>query len=159
VILTGTWRIDDFLAASAKADSPLNNGYTPRIFPNMFKEDAVWADNHSWVLLRGGNDDKTRKASLTFMKFMWDNNINWARGGGHLPASLTAMQTYSKLPQRENVVRISEIGKAMPKEVRRQFGFQSIVGEEVNNIINGGKPAAKAAADAQDRADQLLKTR
>ena len=159
VILTGTWRIDDFLAASAKADSPLNNGYTPRIFPNMFKQDAVWADNHSWVLLRGGNDDKTRKASLTFMKFMWDNNINWARGGGHLPASLTAMQTYSKLPQRENVVRISEIGKAMPKEVRRQFGFQSIVGEEVNNIINGGKPAAKAAADAQDRADQLLKTR
>ena len=69
------------------------------------------------------------------------------------------MADYSKLPQRANVVKISEIGKAMPKEVRRQFGFQSIIGEEVNNIINGGKPAAKAAADAQERADQLLKTR
>ena len=34
---------------------------------------------------RGGNDDKTRKASLIFLKFLWDHNFNWARGGGHLP--------------------------------------------------------------------------
>jgi hypothetical protein len=69
------------------------------------------------------------------------------------------MDEYAKLPERANVVRISEIGRAMPKEVRRQFGFQSIIGEEINNIINGGKPAAKAASDAQERTDQLLKSR
>jgi multiple sugar transport system substrate-binding protein len=159
VMLTGTWRIDDFVAASGKADSPLKDGYAARIFPNLFKEEVVWADNHSWVLLRGGNDEKTRKASLTFMKFLWDNNHNWARGGGHLPVRQSAMAEYAKLPQRANVVKISEIGRAMPKEVRRQFGFQSIIGEEINNIINGGKPAAKAASDAQERADQLLKNR
>ncbi|HEX2134891.1 MAG TPA: extracellular solute-binding protein [Microvirga sp.] len=159
VMLTGTWRIDDFLAAQAKPDSPLKDGYTARIFPNLFKEEVVWADNHSWVLLRGGNDDKTRKAAMTFLKFMWDNNINWARGGGHLPVRISAMEEYGKLPERANVVRISEIGRSLPKEVRRQFGFQSIIGEEINNVINGGKPAAKAAADAQERADQLLKSR
>jgi multiple sugar transport system substrate-binding protein len=159
VMLTGTWRIDDFLAAQAKPDSALKDGYTARIFPNLFKEDVVWADNHSWVLLRGGNDDKTRKAAITFLKFMWDNNLNWARGGGHLPVRASVMAEYAKLPERANVVRISEIGRAMPKEVRRQFGFQSIIGEEINNIINGGKPAAKAASDAQERTDQLLKSR
>jgi multiple sugar transport system substrate-binding protein len=159
VMLTGTWRIDDFVAARSKPDSALKEGYTPRIFPNLFKEDAVWADNHSWVLLRGGNDEKTRKAALTFLKFMWDNNINWARGGGHLPVRVSAMEEYAKLPERSHVIRISEIGRGMPKEVRRQFGIQSIIGEEVNNIINGGKPAAKAASDAQERVDQLLKSR
>jgi len=159
VMLTGTWRIDDFVSARSKPDSALKDGYTPRIFPNLFKEDAVWADNHSWVLLRGGNDEKTRKASLTFLKFMWDNNLNWARGGGHLPVRVSAMDEYAKLPERSHVIRISEIGRAMPKEVRRQFGIQSIIGEEVNNVINGGKPAAKAASDAQERVDQLLKSR
>lgn len=159
VMLTGTWRIDDFLAAKAKPDSALKEGYTARIFPNLFKEEAVWADNHSWVLLRGGNDEKTRKASMTFLKFMWDNNVHWARGGGHLPVRTSAMAEYSKLPERANITKITEIGRALPKEVRRQFGLQSIIGEEINNVINGGKPAAKAAADAQERADQLLKTR
>jgi multiple sugar transport system substrate-binding protein len=159
VMLTGTWRIDDFLAARATADSALKEGYTARIFPNLFTEDAVWADNHSWVLLRGGNDARTRKSALTFLKFMWNHNIHWARGGGHLPVRSSAMAEYAQLPERANVVKISEIGRAMPKDVRRQFGFQSIIGEEINNVINGGKPAAQAASDAQERADQLLKSR
>ncbi len=90
---------------------------------------------------------------------MWDNNINWARGGGHLPVRMSVMDEYAKLPERSHIIRISEIGRGLPKEVRRQFGIQSIVGEEVNNIINGGKPAAKAASDAQERVDQLLKSR
>ena len=159
VMLTGTWRIDDFLAAQAKPDSPLKEGYTARIFPNLFKEEVVWADNHSWVLLRGGNTDATRKASLTFLKFLWDNNGNWARGGGHLPVRQSAVAEYAKLPERPNIVRISEIGRSLPKDVRRQFGFQALIGEEINNVINGGKSAATAASDAQGRAEQLLTNR
>lgn len=159
VMLTGTWRIDDFLAARAKPDSALKEGYTPRIFPNLYKEEAVWSDNHSWVLMRAGNTDATRKAAMTFLKFMWDNNPNWARGGGHLPIRKSAMDDYAKLPERANVIRIAEIGRALPKEVRRQFGFQALIGEEINNIINGGKSAAKAASDAQERAEQLLRNR
>ena len=69
------------------------------------------------------------------------------------------MAEYAKLPERPNIMRISEIGRALPKDVRRQFGFQSLIGEEINNVINGGKSAAKAASDAQERADQLLKNR
>jgi ABC-type glycerol-3-phosphate transport system substrate-binding protein len=43
--------------------------------------------------------------------------------------------------------------------VRRQFGFQSLIGEEINNMINGGKPIDQALKDAQERADQLLSRR
>lgn len=160
VMLTGTWRIDDFLAAAQKPDSPLRDGgYTARIFPNLFTTDATWADNHSWVLLRGGNDDRTRRAAMTFLKFMWDNNLNWARGGGHLPARQSVLAEYAQLPLRQYVTHITAIGRGLPKEVRRQFGVQSIIGEEINNIINGGKPFLAAVTDAQSRTDQLLRTR
>jgi multiple sugar transport system substrate-binding protein len=157
IYFTGTWRIDDLLAAAAKPDTGLKE-YTARIYPNMFKQDAVWADNHSWVMLRGGNNDKTRAASRIFLKYLWDQNYQWARGGGHLPVRSSVMEQYSKLPERANIMRITEIGKALPHDVRRQFGFQALIGEEINNMING-KPQAQALKDSQERADQLLSRR
>jgi multiple sugar transport system substrate-binding protein len=158
VYLTGTWRIDDLLAAAQKPDTGLKE-YTARIFPNLFKEDAVWADNHSWVLLRGGTTPQTRKAAQVFLKYLWDNNNQWARGGGHLPVRASMLAEYGKLPERPNVMKITEIGKALPHDVRRQFGFQALIGEEINNVINGNKPVAQALKDAQERADQLLSRR
>ncbi len=158
VLLTGTWRIDDMLAAAAKPDSGLKE-YTARIFANLFKQDAVWADNHSWVMLRGGNNDKTRAASRIFLKYLWDQNFQWARGGGHLPIRNSVMADYAKLPERPNIMRITEIGRALPHDVRRQFGFQALIGEEVNNMINGNKASGQALKDAQERADQLLSRR
>lgn len=156
VMLTGTWRIDDFIASSQRPGSALSEGYVARIFPNLFTTDAVWADNHSWVLLRGGTNDRTRRAAMAFMKFLWDNNFQWARGGGHLPVRVSLMAQYAQLPQRAGIVRISEIGRALPHDVRRQFGFQSLIGEELANIISGNKNAERALADAQERANQLL---
>jgi multiple sugar transport system substrate-binding protein len=158
VLLTGTWRIDDMLAAAARPDTGLKE-YTARIFPNMFKQDAVWADNHSWVMPRGANNEKQRAAARVFLKYLWDNNYQWARGGGHLPVRKSVMAQYAQLPERPNVMRITEIGKALPHDVRRQFGFQSLIGEEVNNIINGNKASAQALKDAQERGDQLLSRR
>ncbi len=158
VLLTGTWRIDDMIAAAAKPDNGLKE-YTSRIFPNLFTTDAVWADNHSWVMLRGGTNPQTRAAARVFLKYLWDNNFDWARGGGHLPVRQSLMAEYAKLPQRPNVMRITEIGRSLPSDVRRQFGFQSLIGEEINNMINGGKPVDQALKDAQDRADQLLSRR
>ena len=156
--MTGTWRIDDLLAAAAKPESGLKE-YTARIFPNLFSTDAVWADNHSWVMLRGGTNEKTRKAARVFLKYLWDNNYDWARGGGHLPVRQSIMADYAKLPERPNVMRITEIGRSLPSDVRRQFGFQALIGEEITNIINGGKSSAQAVKDAQERADQLLARR
>jgi multiple sugar transport system substrate-binding protein len=159
IMLTGTWRIDDFLAAQARPGSPLSEGYAARIFPNLFQTEAVWADNHSWVLLRGGNNARTRAAAMVFMRYLWDNNFQWARGGGHLPVRMSLMAQYTQLPQRENVVRITQIGRALPHDVRRQFGFQALIGEELSNVINGNKPADQALVSAQERADQLLSSR
>ena len=159
VYLTGTWRIDDFLAAEAKPDSPLHDGYTTRAFPSFFKTQSVWTDNHSWVMPKGGTSPETRKAALIFMKFLWDHNFDWARGGGHLPSRQSLMADYAKLPLRQYVVDIPTFGKALPHDVRRQFGFQSMIGEEIANMINTGKTAEQAAEAAQERSVALLRGR
>lgn len=159
VWFTGTWRIDDMLAAAAKPDSPLAGGYTARVFPNLFTKDAVWTDNHTWVLLRGGSTNpQVRRAAQVFMRFMWDNNLSWSRAG-HLPARASVMEEYSKQPLREYVMTIPQIGQALPQEARRQFGFLTMIGEEVVSIINAGKTAQAAADAAQERSEQLLRGR
>ena len=159
VYMTGTWRIDDLLAASEKPDSPLYHGYTARVFPSLFGEQHVWTDNHTWVLPRGGSNDKQRHAALIFLKFMWDHNFDWARGGGHLPARQSVMAEYAKLPLREYVIDIPSFGRAAPHEVRRQFGFQSLIGNEVSAMINVDKPVDQAEASAQERSETLLRGR
>lgn len=158
VYLTGTWRIDDMLAAAQKGTNPLKE-YTARIFPNLYNEDVVWADNHSWVLMRGGTNAQTRKAAQTFLKYLYDNNFQWARGGGHLPMRASLLPEYAKLPERDHVFKITEIGRSLPNDVRRQFGFQALIGEEIGNIINGAKATDQALKDAQERADQLMSRR
>ncbi|MBV9538322.1 MAG: extracellular solute-binding protein [Acidisphaera sp.] len=158
VYMTGTWRIDDFLAASAKPDSPLHEGYTTRVFPSLFGEQTVWTDNHTWVLPKG-TPPAQHKAALVFLKFLWDHNFDWARGGGHLPARESLMAEYAKLPLRQYVVDIPTFGKALPHDVHRQFGFQDMIGEEIANMINTGKTADQAADAMQERSVGLLRGR
>ncbi len=159
VLMSGTWRIDTLLEASEKPGSPLAQGYTVRVFPTLFKDQHVWTDNHTWVMPRGGSNEKQRKAALVFLKFMWDHNYDWARGGGHLPARQSVMADYAKLPLRQYVVDIPQFGRAAPHEVRRQFGFQNLIGNEVAAMINTDKSVDAAIASAQDRSDQLLRGR
>ncbi|HEX3347817.1 MAG TPA: extracellular solute-binding protein [Acetobacteraceae bacterium] len=158
VYMTGTWRIDDFLAAAAKPDSPLHEGYTTRVYPNLFKTQSVWTDNHTWVLPKGSTAAQ-HKAALVFLKFLWDHNFDWARGGGHLPARQSLMAEYAKLPLRQYVVDIPTFGRALPHDVHRQFGFQNMIGEEIANMINAGKTADQAADAMQERSVSLLRGR
>ena len=53
-------------------------------------------------MLKGGTKDEAqRKAALTFLKFLWDNDGEWARTG-HLPANKTALDSaaFRALPMR-----------------------------------------------------------
>ena len=159
VYITGTWRIDDLLAASEKPDSPLRSGYTTRVFPSLFKDQHVWTDNHTWVLPRGGGNAVQHKAALVFLKFMWDHNFDWARGGGHLPARQIAMDDYRKLPLRQYVADIPSFGRALPHDVRRQFGIQNLIGNEFVAMVNTGKSADAAIASAQERSETVLRGR
>jgi multiple sugar transport system substrate-binding protein len=158
VLLCGTWVIEDFTLLSKKADSPLANGYEVVPFQNLFQKKAVWADGHSWVMLKGGaKDDKTRHAALVFLKFLYDHDADWARTG-HLPARQSVIDSaeFNALPHRADIKEIASTGYALPNTVPRQFAIQEMVGTEVSNMLTSGKSIADVEQQAEDRVNKLL---
>ncbi|RKP54613.1 extracellular solute-binding protein [Pararobbsia silviterrae] len=159
VLMCGTWVIEDFTNLAKKPDSTLaNDGYEVVPFPNLFQKKAVWADGHSWIMLKGGaKDEKTRHAALVFLKFLYDHDGDWARTG-HLPArqSIIDSAAFNALPHRSDIKEISSTGYSLPNTVPRQFAIQQIVGEEISNMLSTGKPLADVQKDAEDRTNKLL---
>ena len=158
IVVVGTWTIDDFLAASKQPGSPLANGYTVVPFPAIFGKKAVFADGHSWVLLKGGTrDDKTRKAALSFLKALWDNDYEWSRTG-HLPArrSVAESATYKELPFRANIAEIASTAYSVPSTVIQQRAVEQSVGEEISSMYLSKKPLADVQAAIEQRVGKLL---
>jgi multiple sugar transport system substrate-binding protein len=160
VALTGTWRIDDYLAASEKADSPAHDGYRVIPFPQLFAKRATFADGHAWVMLKGGaKDDKTRKAALTFMKFLWDNEFEWSRTG-HLPANKRVYESaeFKALPMRDKIIEISTIGRGLAHNVPRAAAVQQALNEEIITMQLSKKTVQQTEDAAETRVNKLLES-
>lgn len=158
VALTGTWRIDDYLAASEKADSPAHKGYLVIPFPQLFAKRATFADGHAWVMLKGGaKDDKTRKAALVFMKFLWDNEFEWSRTG-HLPANKKVYDSpeFKALPMRDRIIEISTIGRGLAHNVPRAAAVQQALNEELITMQLSRKTVQQTEDAAETRVNKLL---
>lgn len=57
-------------------------------FPNVFGTNQTWADSHTFVIPKQGDDDPERlDASLRFVSFMLKESLTWAKGG-HIPPYL-----------------------------------------------------------------------
>ncbi|KPC50236.1 sn-glycerol-3-phosphate-binding periplasmic protein UgpB precursor [Amantichitinum ursilacus] len=158
VDVVGNWTINDFLVAAAKADSPLHDGYDVVPFANLYGKKAIFADGHSWVLIKGGtHNDAEKKAALSFLKFLWDHDYDWSRTG-HLPANNKVVQSaqYQGLPYRKNILEITQIGVTTPSNVPRQRAIEAIIGEEISSMMLSGK-AIPAVEDAiESRVNTLL---
>lgn len=158
IVVVGTWTIDDFLTSSKQPGSTLANGYTVVPFPPIFGKKAVFADGHSWVLLKGGaRDDKTRKAALGLMRALWDNDVEWSRTG-HLPARQSIIDSagYKELPFRANIAEIASTAYSVPSEVSHQRAVEVAVGEEVAAMYLSKKPLAEVQAAIEQRVGKLL---
>ena len=158
IVVVGTWTIDDFLTQSKQANSPLAGGYTVVPFPPVFGKKAVFADGHSWVLLKGGaKDDKARKAALGLLRALWDNDFEWSRTG-HLPArkSVVDSAAYKELPFRANIAEISSTAYSVPSDVPRQRAVETAVGEEVSSMYLAKKPIPDVQTAIEQRVGKLL---
>jgi multiple sugar transport system substrate-binding protein len=158
IVVVGTWTIDDFLSQSKQAGSPLANGYTVVPFPPVFGKKAVFADGHSWVMLKGGaRDDKARKAAIGLLKTLWDNDFEWSRTG-HLPArkSVAESATYRELPFRANIAEIASTAYSVPSDVKFQRAVETAMGEEINSMYMTKKPIADVQTAIEQRVGKLL---
>lgn len=158
IVIVGTWTIDDFLSQSKQAGSPLAGGYTVIPFPPIFGKKAVFADGHSWVLLKGGaRDDKARKAAFGLLRALWDNDFEWSRTG-HLPARKSVVESaaYKELPFRANIAEISSTAYSVPSDVPRQRAVEVAVGEEVTSMYLTKKPIPDVQTAIEQRVGKLL---
>jgi multiple sugar transport system substrate-binding protein len=158
IVVVGTWTIDEFMAQAEKPGSPLHGAYSVVPFAKLYAKPAVFADGHSWVLLKGGaKDEAQRKAAYGFLKFLWDRNYEWARTG-HLPAnqSVADSDTFKKLPFRSSILEITRTGVAMPNTIPRQRTIESVVGEELASVMLSKKPIPQAMKAAEDRVNKTL---
>ena len=158
VALTGTWRIDDYLAASEKADSPAYKGYLVIPFPQLFAKRATFVDGHAWVMLKGGaKDDKSKKAAMTFLKFLWDNEFEWSRTG-HLPANKKVYDSveFKALPMRDRIVEISTIGRGLARNVPRAAAVQQAISEELITMQLSKRSVQLTQDAAETRVNKLL---
>jgi multiple sugar transport system substrate-binding protein len=158
IVVVGTWTIDDFIAQSKQPGSPLANGYAVVPFPPVYGKKAVFADGHSWVLLKGGTrDDKTRKAALSLLKFLWDNDYEWSRTG-HLPArqSVADSAAYKELPFRTSIAEITSTAYSVPSEVARQRAVEGAVSEEIGSMYLSKKPIPDVQTAIEQRVGKLL---
>jgi len=160
VFICGTWLIDTYDQEAKKDGGALHNGYAVVPFPQLYPgSPRVWADGHSWVILKADLSDAQRKSAYSFLKFLWDNDFDWARTG-HLPTrkSIADSAAFKALPFREILLPLTKNGTALPSAGKRQFSIQDIEGEEVGSAMRGDKDIDAALGDAQSRINELLAT-
>jgi multiple sugar transport system substrate-binding protein len=158
IFLVGTWMVGTFDAESRTAGRPLSGGYTVMPYPPLFSHDVTFADGHNWVM--PSNSRRTpaeHKAALRFLKFFAANNAEWARTG-HLPVLQAVIDSpeWRALPHRKNLARLAETGKPLPKDIRRQFPIETVVGQEAASAISGAKSIDRTLADMERRVNAIL---
>jgi multiple sugar transport system substrate-binding protein len=158
VYLVGTWVIGDFDAESRKPNRPLSNGYTVKMYPQLYPgRDVTFADGHAWVVPVKDRTDTQRRAIFELLKFLADNDFEWSRTG-HLPAYTSVLQSeeFNALPYRQNITRLATVGTPLPANVQRQFPVEEMIGEEMAAAITGQKSIDAALAAAEHRVNDLL---
>lgn len=159
VMINGTWMVGAFDLEAKKPGRPLSDGYAVKTYPRLFPaRSATFADSHVWVMPR--DTDRTSKekaASLRLLKFLADNDLQWARTG-HLPAyqDIIDSPAFRALPHRADLAPLATNGTLLPPGVRRQFSIETILGEESASAIAGDKSVDQALTDAQGRVNTLL---
>lgn len=157
--VVGTWTIDQSIAESEKKDSPLYKGYHVVPFPQLYGRPSVFADGHAWVLMKhGAKTEREQQAALKFLKFLFDNDLEWARTG-HLATrrSLVESAAFTDMPYRDDLATIARIGAGIPGNVPVQRSVENLLGEEISGYIIGHKSLDETIKSIEKRINVALR--
>ncbi|AKJ06140.1 multiple sugar transport system substrate-binding protein [Archangium gephyra] len=157
VLVNGTWGVDTY-AAQAKEPNVALKKYVVRDMPRLYAREAVWSDSHMWVLPKQSKPDAAKqKAALSFLKFLNDNNFQWARTG-HLPVRASVLQSAEMraLPHRSEYTHTATIATAMPP-IEYQRAHMDLLVNELNSTWLVNKDPNQALSDAQRTASSILR--
>ena len=104
-----------------------------------------------------GRTPAEHAAALRFLKFFAAHDKDWARTG-HMPAfeAVIASPEWRALPHREALAEIARTATPLPKQIRRQFPIETVVGQEAAAAIAGNKSIDRALADMERRVNDIL---
>jgi multiple sugar transport system substrate-binding protein len=157
VLVNGTWGVDTY-ASQAKDPKVGLKKYAVRDMPNLYGKEAVWSDSHIWVLPKQPKPDAAKqKAALSFLKFLNDNNFQWARTG-HLPVRTSVLTSAEMLalPHRSEYTRTATIATALPP-IEYQRAHMDLLINELNSTWLVNKDPKKALSDSQRAASAILR--
>lgn len=156
ILINGTWVVDAYTAEAESEESALSN-YVVADFPALFGNAATWSDTHMWAITNSLADDPEKlEAAVTFLSFINDNNVEWARTG-HVAVRQSVLESeeYLSLPQRDSYVGTADIARAFP-QVLDYNSMEQVLQEEFQAVWITGKPVEDALADAEARINDIL---
>jgi multiple sugar transport system substrate-binding protein len=155
-LINGTWAVNQF-DTQVKEGQAAFKRLRVAPFPTLFREPAAWSNSHAWVLPAQRDADPAKTdAAVRFLKFLYDNNLQWARTG-HLSVrnSVLTGKEYNALPHRKDYAESARIARTLPR-IRQIDAFQAALKEEILGIYLGQKPAQQGLSDAERRATEAL---
>ena len=153
--INGTWVVNFYDNQVADPEAPLKNYYVHN-FPTVYDQPAAWAGSHAWIIPQGGDPDPaTLEATLTFLKYLNDNNIEWARTGhSAVNTSVVNSDVYNGYPHRQEYAEFVPSAVIPPRE-NWSTAFESVMDEELSAAMIGEKTPEQALADAQTRLEDF----
>lgn len=154
--ITGTWMVD-FYGQQVASGAALQE-YMVVNFPQLFGKPGAWSSSHGWVIPARTQPDQAKiNAAGKFFKYLYDNNLQWARTG-HLSVRKSVIDSaeYKALPHRAEYADFAKAAVAWPRALFVP-ALESIMDEEIQKVWLGDKTPKEALAEAQKRIDDFIK--
>lgn len=154
-IIDGTWKVNFYDEQVSDPEGCLNSYYVSN-FSQIYDQEATWANSHSWIIPQGLDPDPERlEATLKFLNFLNENNIEWARTGhASINTSVVESDAYNNLPHRNEYAAFVPSAVIQPRS-NWNTAFENVVDEELQAAFIGDKTPEQALADAQARLDDF----
>lgn len=142
---TGIWETTDDL------------NFTPMPFPNMFGQDAAWANSHTLVLpYYDSADEHVQKGAVEFMRYATDHGAMWAKAG-HIPAKETVIQSdeFQEMPYRSDYAAVADYVKFADRTVHAR-GIQEIVIRNLDRLWADDATAEEVFSMIEQEVTELI---
>lgn len=157
IIINGTWVVDSYNAQATSGSAALKN-YKVANVPGIFGEPKVWADSHMWVIPKDeSRSAEDTEAAIAFLKFLNDNNFEWARTG-HLSVRQSVIDSpkFKALPFRTDYAATADNATALPAVQNQRAIFNAMITDFNAMWLTGTEPA-EALASMQSSVDRILR--